>query len=326
MKTTRILLGISALALQLGTAQAAKLVPPPLSFLVSGNEGHNQIAIAVAEAHEGPSRIRFKASQVLLGAPFQSESIKLDPVALDGIKPGESYLVVFSQFRRNPVLRGVSEVNPEGAVARGFPEVKSAVFRQGPAIQTLFVQEIAKEADPGKRLQATLAALATDDETARILAAEELLLRPALLGSLDEPQFARLQTLAGEKSHSFLVRDLLWQACLQLPEARRGAWLAELGREFIATQGHRYDLASRQPSTMISAIKFLGAHVQAADRERLRQLVYSNAPGVAKAALAALDQLDREATRQWLAGLPADADIHKETRSAMASYLKPRLL
>lgn len=321
---TRYLLACLGLTLVfgLGAAQAAKLVPPPLSALVNGNDGKNQIALALAVAPEGQDRYRFKADSVLRGERFDVESVKLESVSQGDIQAGQRYLIVFSKFRRNPMVRDVSELNPDGAVAAEFPEVRSAVFAHAPALEILFKAELENNLKDAARLDATLDVLALADTRARLLAAEEFLLRPRLFANVSPAQLARYQAALADPTLPALNRDFLLQASENLAPEQQGAWQAELARAQLKQHGAQFDLASRIPSLVRTSAQLLEAHGGTGDLPLLEGLLRSNAPGVAKAALSAMDKWDRARAQTVAAGLVGDQSLHRETRLALGAYLK----
>ena len=61
------------------------------------------------------------------------------------------------------------------------------------------------------------------------------------------------------------------------------------------------------------------------DVGRIALHLESNAPGVAKAALAALDAIDREAAASAVVAALRDDTMHRETRRAFEAYLRQRV-
>ena len=84
------------------------------------------------------------------------------------------------------------------------------------------------------------------------------------------------------------------------------------------------DLISPHVSLLRTALQVLKVRGSAPDVEIIRPLLYSNSPGVAKAALAALDALDPGAAvaegRKAIAG----SNLHPETRRVLDVYLRQR--
>ena len=152
--------------------------------------------------------------------------------------------------------------------------------------------------------------------------AAELLLRPELQ-EIVAPQDVevlrkRLRTLAPDP----LSRDLLLRAASTVAEREGGAWLAEECRHVLASYGTELDLGSPVPALLVTAAKALGKTGSAKDLKLLEGHFYSNNPGVAKAALTAMDGFDPAATAKAVKKALEKGGLHTESRRAMERYLQ----
>jgi hypothetical protein len=84
--------------------------------------------------------------------------------------------------------------------------------------------------------------------------------------------------------------------------------------------GVEYNLVSLLPIKVRTCTRIIGDNVEEQDIERLTALLYSNAPGVSKAALNALVAWDsHQATEIFRHALQSDKPLHVETHRVLVA-------
>jgi hypothetical protein len=126
-----------------------------------------------------------------------------------------------------------------------------------------------------------------------------------------------LQAQAIDPQH----RDLILRTASRLPQDLTSPWLGEEFRKIIIEHGTQYDLSSFVPGLVRTAARGLQQAGEKTDIELLSTLLYSNNPGVSKAALAAMDHLDPGAAVVKAEQAIGRGWIHNETRFALERYL-----
>jgi hypothetical protein len=116
--------------------------------------------------------------------------------------------------------------------------------------------------------------------------------------------------------------DFLLRSAIRLPQEKSSPWLAEEFRRVIIENGTRYDLSTFVPSLVRTAARGLRLSGTPADIGLLSILLYSNNPGVSKAALESMDHLDRQATVARAERAISRDWIHGETRRILGNYLR----
>jgi HEAT repeat protein len=138
---------------------------------------------------------------------------------------------------------------------------------------------------------------------------------------MDSTQAEVLKNVLRQSAPDPQHRDFLFRSALRLSQDMTSPWLAEEFRKTIILHGSQYDLRSFVPGLVRTAARGLQQTGTPADIDLLSILLYSNNPGVSKAALAAMGQLDPAATvtkaeqaieRDW---------VHNETRRELVRYL-----
>jgi hypothetical protein len=139
---------------------------------------------------------------------------------------------------------------------------------------------------------------------------------------MNRPQAHRLKQVLQTPEFSAQHRDYLLQSALRLPEELRSPWLGEEYRRVIILHGTQYDLNSFVPGLVKNSAKGLGRVGEQSDIELLSMLLYANNPGVAKAALASMDQFDPQAAAAKAEQAVNRGWVHSQTRRALEKYLE----
>ncbi|MFT5139061.1 MAG: hypothetical protein ACI9H8_000745 [Lysobacterales bacterium] len=301
---------------------AAKMLGPPIEGLYDRPD-LTRIVVAVANEKVAPSRLRFVVSEQLSGQSPEEVLLRTDESAFANIVAGNSYLVAWTDMRRNRALVEGWEKDPDGPSTVNVPGLgTTAIFEDTPEIRFLF--EIAKKdkADTSARqINALFTQMERPDSHSRALMIMQLYLRPDLRDKMDQSQIGQLKNVILQETLETQQLDFLLRTAIALPRDQTTPWLEEEFRRIIIFHGSQYDLASFIPGLVRTAARGLQQTGGLADIELLGNLLYSNNPGVAVSALKAMSQIDDKATvvkaqqaidRNW---------IHDETRREVELYL-----
>jgi hypothetical protein len=322
MRKTVCLFSGLLLLLSLQTAGAAKRLGPPIEDLQSAPD---RVRIVVAEARDktAPNGILFAINERLSGEAPEEVLLRTDEQTFADVQAGRSYIVAWTYLRGNRRVIGGWEVDPDGpstVEVIGLGAV--AVFEDTAELRFLFSPGAMEEsATAGKQLDALLAQMQREDARSRGLVIAELYLRPDLTVIMGPPQVELLGQVLQDAALAPQYRDLLLQSALNLPPDLASPWLAEEFRRVIILHGTQYDLASFVPALIETAASGLQQAGAAADIDLLGMLLYANNPGVAKAALAAIDHFDPAAAAARAQQALERGWIHSETRLALQRYL-----
>ena len=173
------------------------------------------------------------------------------------------------------------------------------IYEHNAAIFTLLTpsdrrEELSPDAETAMLLQ-----LAEDktDVRARELAVFELHLRPDLQSVISSDNAKRYAAVAS--AADVRLKNFLLEGAALFPEESRADWLTREWREAVQSYGTELDLNSFVPLLIKNALLNLREAGTASDSEMIAKHLYSNAPGVAKAALNALDAIDPKPGFGW---------------------------
>lgn len=303
---------------------AASRLGPPVEQLLAHPE---RIRIVIAQAQEQPQeqavccKGMFSVQQRLSGESPDELLLRTDAATFADLVPGRSYVVAWSYLRRNRREIGGWEVDPDGpATVEVLGLGSTALFEDTPQIRLLFSP--AANTAPTEQLDALLTQMQRQDFRSRGLVITELYLRPDLAGSMTVARGEVLQAVLQDQALDPQHQDFLLQTALRLPQDMTSPWLGEACRRIIIQHGTQYDLSSFVPGLVRTAATGLQQTGVRTDLELLGILLYSNNPGVAKAALAAMDHLDAAATAHKVQQALARDWLHSETRRALQRYFE----
>jgi hypothetical protein len=163
--------------------------------------------------------------------------------------------------------------------------------------------------------------LQRNDLRSRGLVITQLLLREDLTEQMTPVQANIIRDVLQNQTMDPQHRDFLLRTTLRLPGDLTQPWLAEEFRRIIILHGSQYDLSSFVPGLVRTAARGLQQTGAAADIDLLDMLLYSNNPGVSKAALAAMDHIDRASAIERAERAMDRKWIHSETAYAIQRYL-----
>jgi hypothetical protein len=319
----RLLYGLLVFAM-MQPAIAAKRLAPPIEQLQSEPD-HINIVIAVAGEKAESKGIKFSISDRLSGEAPDEVLLRTDEETIADVVVGRSYIVAWSYLRRTRDRRVVGgwEKHPDGPFTVQLLGMGStAVFEDTPDTRFLFTPgAIDESGDSGRQIDALLAQMQREDFRSRSLVISELYLRPDLTETMEPAQSEVLKTVLQKQGLDPQHRDFIIRSALRLPRDLTDPWLGEELRKIIIQHGTQYDLGSFVPGLVRTAARGLQQAGVETDIELLSTLLYSNNPGVSKAALVAMDHIDPAAAVVKAEQAIGRGWIHIETRFALERYL-----
>lgn len=298
-------------------AQGAKRLGPPSSALRQASH-----IVVVAEARlAGAGRLSLRPRLALFGqAPTEEIVVRVEGEGPPALAEGETYVVGYTAYRQIPLLRGGLELDPDGPRVLELPGVGPAWFADTPQIRLLVTSP---EAEKRALLDAIFGLMAGSEPGGRRFAVLELALRPGLHGAVTAADLGVVQREL-RSAEDPMAREFLLQAARDLAGRFGGAWLAEICRAILAEAGTEYDLTSYVPQLVLTAVQTLEEFGGEEDVPRLAPLLHANNPGVAKAALGALDALAPAAALARALAACRAGDLHPETRRALGRFLEDK--
>ena len=304
------------------SALAAKRLGPPIEDLQSEPD-RIRIVIAVANKKSKAASILFSISDRLSGESPDEVLLRTDEETYAEVEVGRSYVVAWSYLRRNRRLPTGWEKDPDGPFTVQLMGLGvTALFEDTPDTRLLFAPGAMDESgNSSEQIDALLAQLQREDFRSRGLVISELYLRPDLTEQMDKSQGEKLQAVLQTQTLDPQHRDFLLRSALRLPQDLTSPWLGEEFRKIIIEHGTQYDLASFIPGLVRTAARGLQQTGAPSDIDLLGILLYANNPGVSKAALAAMNHIDPEATVGKAKQAIERGWIHGETQRELKRYL-----
>ncbi len=304
-------------------AHAAKRLGPPIEDLQSDPE-RIRIVIAQAAKKTEPNRILFTISERLSGEAPDEVLLRTDEQSFADVVASGSYVVAWSYMRRNRRVIGGWETDPDGPFTVQLMGLgATALFEDTVDTRFLFAPGTKEvTGNEGRQIDALLAQMQRPDFRSRGLVISELYLRSDLIEAMQPAQVNVLKNVLQKQELDPQHRDFVYRSALLLPKDMTPPWLAEEFRKTIILHGSQYDLSSFVPGLVRTAARGLQQTGGASDIDLLSILLYSNNPGVSKAALEAMDYLDAGATLGKAEQALGRGWIHSETRSELRRYLR----
>ncbi len=294
----------------------ARLVGPPLSEL-SGR--WNQVMAATLIARQAPDQLQFQCLQVLHGEPARRITLAVDASVFAQLSVDQNYVVAYTASMQHPQYREMRVQIPDGPKVLQIKGVTlSAVFADHPGLRQL----VLAAPDSHHTLATLLALMGSTDPGTRLLASAEIFARPglhALFTAADARVFqanAQADIMRGE------ALQIALHAAARIPAIAEQSWLMALRRSVIRGAPVRMALASPQPLLVRTALLGLAPQASQHDAVSARALLVSNAPGVAKAALRVLVEIDPAQARNAAQVALRETNLHSEIRRALGAYLR----
>jgi hypothetical protein len=319
-----VLFGAALLAAVSATSQAARLIIPPSQELT---RNHNITMVAVAKQRLGEYRVTFERVAPLYGKSEPEVSMRMDEATYNDIEIGETYIVAYSKVTHNEQRREEKVIDPRGPrllKVRGYGS--RALFENTAQVRFLFETARAEE-PPGDRqlLAALVSQMGSDDPRTRALVIVELYLRPELARIASKADVKQFRAVIDDKNTETELRAFLLETALEFPENTTRRWLAKTYRGIVDNTSAQFDLNSRQPALVETAVNGLRARGDQRDFGRLSGFIASNAPKVAEASVKTMDGWDRQATFDMVQATISDDSVPAPTRSVLEAYLFERL-
>jgi hypothetical protein len=303
---------MSIFLLGAGWLEAAKLLPP--SEYLTKQE--NVLMVARAEAGAEAGKVVFRQLEILHGEAPELVEVRLGGTVEKQIVFGDTYFVGVTFLRALLREKNTFEPDPEGPRAVAIPAVGDALLEDTPAVRTLVTpREPDEPLGDRRRLDAILAQVQSSHEPTRRFVLAELVLRPNLVGLLDDKDMTVLRGVVEpykaleNQSHEYLLRGLM-----QRDELDDQLWVAKDCRGILGFADTELDLTSFEPALVLSAATMLGRVGQASDVPLLARHLASNNPGVARAAFESMLELDREQAVVAARKALQDGGLHPDTR------------
>lgn len=308
---------------------AAKPVKPPIDDFYKDRYIVAEFK-ALTQADDGSVTLEKVAD--IWGYAKEKEILKFPKRESVVVEVGETYIVVFSYLRKHPIYRDVIEENPDGpTIIQGL--AGAAIYQSDEALKLLFktaekAHAVGKIDNTEQVIDALLTLLANEaNSRERRLASFQFMLSDQLHTQLSAKQAKTYQALLQSQKLPSLEQQLLLSAARAMPLAQRKNWLVNLCRQTIDREGVEYDLVSYVPLKIKTCVRIISDEVAAEDADRLTALLYSNAPGVSKAALQALvswnEQRALEIFRDVLDG---NQSVHSETQRVLLTKFTNQIL
>jgi len=309
------LLWVGVLFAATAAAEAARLQPPSVSL--TGQE--NIVVVATAVERTEDQRILFKRRQTLHGESAKKIQVRMDEQTLTEVELGRTYILGYTLLQRLPQFYAP---DPQGARLVMVPAVGEALLEDTPELRWLLRARGRPQEPEGRDvLEVILAQIQSPDVPSRHFVLAELVLRPDLLNSLKEQDLEILRTTLESDQLDPLSNDYLLRALRPLGGRQDTTWLADGCRTVLESNPAELDLASFAPALVKVAAEILGDWGQPEDIPLLSRHLYSNNPGVGKAALKAMVALDPVQTRAQAEKALELGDLQPDVRQAVQQFL-----
>ena len=270
-----------------------------------------------------PGKILFAVTAQLSGQSPSQMLLRTDESTFTEVETGRSYLVAWTDMSKDLRRKKGWQPDPEGPHTLRVEGLGSAtVFEDTPELRFLLAPEtMADPATAARQLDSLLVQMQRKEPRSKGLVISELYLREDLAAIMGPEQVTLLRQVLDDPDLSPQLRDLLLRAALRLPRDATAPWLAEEFRRVIIVRGTQYDLASFVPGLVRTAARGLQQSGGPGDVDLLSLLLYANNPGVAKAALAAMDHFDHDAAAEKARQALERGWIGPETQRALQRFL-----
>lgn len=298
--------------------EAARPLGPPIAEFFNDR---NRIATAVATAKSSDSKVVMQIVDYLYLEDDDEIALAVDANVLADVEVGAEYVFVFSRLRKNRLLRDEWEVNPDGPApvkARGLDT--PAIYASNVPIATLLTPH-RRDALSADAETSMLLSVADDDGSLRAyeLAIFELYLRTDLQIAISADNARRYAAVTSDADAR--LKNFLLEGAKNFPEKRRSPWLEREFRSVIVAHGSALDLNSDIPLLVKNSLLGLRDGGTVNDFDMIATHLYSNAPGVARAALAAMNDIDPQQALALAQKALETNDIHSVTRRELTRYV-----
>ena len=277
--------------------EAAKFEKPPIETYYNA---HNTIALLKAEKKLANDSISFKTMETVLGEDTDSIVLTTSSKSYKSIEIGKAFLIVYTKYQKNPLIRKVTELIPSGPKILSTNFVGDALFQPTKNLMTIMKSPQLDDKNDKRLKQDELIDLLLQESQQinsanRNFAILQLSRQKGLLAALSHGQGLQLFKQLKKEGWPDKHLSLLVEA-----GAREGSVLdlslKQLCSKTITGFPQRFDLTSMQPHLALSCTSLFRRIGQVEDLKVLSSLLTRNNPGVAKAAFKTMSAIDREAS------------------------------
>ena len=271
-------------------------------------------------------RIVIQRKDVLSGkiAPPAKIDVRVPHDALGTVKVGDSYIVAYSMFRRDPRKAVGLVPNPDGAVVLENPGIEPALFRDTPAARAILKAGSSEHGrESRKLLDLLLAALAGGDPQLQNLAAGELSYAPELGERLRDADRDAIAKSARNVKTPVGVRALLLEGASRQPKTL-GDWWKSAALEIVTTtpvDGYA-DKASDPVSLILTALEVLDRYAVKVPPDALKRWIWNPNPPLVERVCVMLRREAPEQERSAIAQALADPKLPEATRKFLNDHLR----
>jgi len=239
-------------------------------------------------------------------------------------------ILLLSKYTRHPLYRDEMLDDPNGYSVQTMPLVGDGVFACSDEFVTVMdhvlnqqgqtdADQVSVAAGTPAPLTALISLLDSDDPPSQRIAAFELAMHPDWMASADSTQAQSLKAQLRRTDWSDEMLEMLVVAAADMPPRQLQSWFRQRLMHMLSERRAPFDLASHTPQllrTILDALR-TQADLSTAERDIVQALLFANAPGVAKAAIALLASQNGDALaaqlQQSLAEPGQRERMHPET-------------
>jgi len=306
-----------------GTTYAARPTEPPTKELT-----RNLTYVILAEALAKPAinKVVFRRIQAFGSETDSKVTLRMKPQAYEAIELERRYVIAYSSVKSDRQFHDHKYIDPKGPRLKNVRGLGTpAVFENTPEVRYLF-DTAGKNPPAGEVVNALLRQMARPDEWTRAMVVLEFLLRPELHGLVSKMDREAFDAVLSAGNANSELKTFVLQAAENFPADVQQNWLDGHYRRALNTLKPEFDLASFEPGFALAAINGLGKRGTQSDSKTIKPFLTSNAPSVARAAINAMDKLDRTATLATVENLLQDTLwdeddlIEPQTRQELEAY------
>lgn len=305
---------VACCALAAVPSEAAKRLEPP-SLVLTAPE--NRVA-AVEVAQIGDEDAVFVRLAELHGETPGEIRVRLGRMALERIEVGRRYLLGYTLLRRDRRRAPVFELDPAGPRIVQVPAVGEALFEDSPSVRKMIeLVGTPGEMDEAALLGAIVSQAERPDTPTRLMVLVELVLRPELAESVGAAHMEAFRRLLEGGDLEPIATDCLLQALHPLARQGRAGWLRPVSVDLVRAHDRQLELASSVPAMLETSIRLLADVGEPEDAAVLVEHLYSNNPGVGRAAAWAMAALDPVLAKREAQRALEEGGIHPDVARAL---------
>lgn len=322
--TKRSLLALTTMVISLGALPVhAEPVEPPLELLYA--PGNVLVAGTVVEINPS-GRLVFDRRDVLGGEGQVPDKIDVSVplAALDGVKPGQRYIVGYTLAMTDPRNPTHTVANPNGAVVLTSIGLDPALFSDTPAARAILKAGRSEHGRESRSLFVLLMkTLAGTDRPLQTLAAGQIFLDPETRERLRESGHDIIERVARDAHTPAPVRASLLQSAADRPDDLGDWWQSAAVDVVVSTPIDGYAKGASDPyGLVLLALEVLDKHQTHVDPGALTRWVRGPDPSLVERACLMLRReapaLERTAIREAL----DDPKLPEQTRTFLYDHLR----